>query len=376
MAATFNSSAVLGPNGHLYKESESKLAAQNNGLLALSVVFLFTSWVTTALRVYVRGFVIKAFGMDDIFAVLTLIIFTVYEVTIFFLYNGIASMNPELAAGETPTSQFLPRLVVAGYCLYGATMLSFKFALGFFFLKIFQTNAKYRITIWASVLIPTVFGVLNIIWTGLYPCQVSQFFFIGLATCESGLNTNSAWLAITAIWSALTAITDLLYGVLSVLAIRSLQMRWQAKVTAACLCALGSIGGIASCVRFVLLIVNDMPGISQLGASILAAQWSIIEPGIGITAAAMATLRPLVRKLNEGSSKPTGASTQGQGGTTKRDTARISKYNSKAANAGILVEVELNQFEGGSSEDLESQAHGKVSQSVDREAAAKPAQII
>ncbi|GAM85271.1 hypothetical protein ANO11243_032750 [Dothideomycetidae sp. 11243] len=339
MAATFNSSAVLGPNGHLYKESESKLAAQNNGLLALSVVFLFTSWVTTALRVYVRGFVIKAFGMDDIFAVLTL-------------------------------------LVVAGYCLYGATMLSFKFALGFFFLKIFQTNAKYRITIWASVLIPTVFGVLNIIWTGLYPCQVSQFFFIGLATCESGLNTNSAWLAITAIWSALTAITDLLYGVLSVLAIRSLQMRWQAKVTAACLCALGSIGGIASCVRFVLLIVNDMPGISQLGASILAAQWSIIEPGIGITAAAMATLRPLVRKLNEGSSKPTGASTQGQGGTTKRDTARISKYNSKAANAGILVEVELNQFEGGSSEDLESQAHGKVSQSVDREAAAKPAQII
>ncbi|KAF2157534.1 hypothetical protein K461DRAFT_273728 [Myriangium duriaei CBS 260.36] len=373
--ATFNSSLVLGPKAHLYIEKPEKLAAQNNGLLAMGIIFLITCWTSTALRVYVRGFLIKAFGTDDAFAILSLLVFTVYCITLFILCNGISMMNTQLAAGETPISQYYPQIVVGGYCLYAATMIVFKFALGFFFLKIFKSNKVYVWIIWLSVVVPSIFGVLNIIWTAIYQCQVTSFFFIGLESCD-GVGPNNVWLAITSTWAALTAITDLLYGVLSVLAIKSLQMRWRAKVTAACLCALGSIGGIASCVRFVLLVFNNFPGVSQIGASILAAQWSVIEPGIGITAAAMATLRPLVRKLNEGSSRPTQSNTGGPGATTKRtDTQRVSKFGSKAGNAGILVEVELNQFDAGSTEDLESQQAGKMSHTAEREAAA-PAQIV
>lgn len=69
--ATFNSTLVLGPKGHLYRETPEKLDAQTQGLIAVGVIFMATVWVSTALRVYVRGFLIKAFGMDDVFAVMT-----------------------------------------------------------------------------------------------------------------------------------------------------------------------------------------------------------------------------------------------------------------------------------------------------------------
>lgn len=251
-------------------------------------------------------------------------------------------------------------------------MVAFKFALGLFFLRIFQSKKNYKITIWLSMIVPSIFGVLNIIWTCLYACQVKAFFFIGLTECQ-GVGPNNAWLVIASIWSALTAITDLLYGVLSVLAIRQLRMRFQTKVTASILCAMGSIGGLASCVRFALLIDNNIPGVSQLGASILALQWSVIEPGLGITAAALATLRPLIRRLNDGSFKPAAASsTQGPGGTSRRDTRRISKMD---GGGGILVEVEMDQMDHESSTDVESQRHGKASQCVVTEAT-RPTQII
>ena len=178
----------------------------------------------------------------------------------------------------------------------------------------------------------------------------------------------------TAVWSLLTAITDLMYGVLSVLAIRTLQMRWRAKATTACLCALGSIGGLASIVRFVLLIVNDMPGISQLGASLLAAQWSIIEPGMGITAAALATLRPLIRKLNEGSTRPTGSSTREYNGT-RGATARTSRLGTKSGDAGILMEVELQQYDGESTLTVVESEMAGGGRGLSKDAA-RPAQIV
>ena len=73
MAATFNSSLVMGPETHLYRESREKLAALTDGLLAVGILFMITTRVSTVLRVYVRAFLIKSFGIDDIFAVLTLV---------------------------------------------------------------------------------------------------------------------------------------------------------------------------------------------------------------------------------------------------------------------------------------------------------------
>lgn len=73
MASTFNSSLILGPNAHLYIEAPGKLRAQNNGVLVVTTLFLATTWVTTVFRIYARGFVIKALGLDDLFAVLSLV---------------------------------------------------------------------------------------------------------------------------------------------------------------------------------------------------------------------------------------------------------------------------------------------------------------
>lgn len=39
----------------------------------VAILFMVTSWVTVLLRVYVRGFMSKSFGIDDYLAVVTLV---------------------------------------------------------------------------------------------------------------------------------------------------------------------------------------------------------------------------------------------------------------------------------------------------------------
>lgn len=187
--------------------------------------------------------------------------------------------------------------MVAAYCIYIATMIAFRFGLGLYFLSIFHVYATWRKIIWFTIAICTVCGVLDIVWTIVYPCQLQMLFFVGLPTCQ-GQSIRVSWEVITAIWSFVTAMSDIIYAVLSVLALRKLQLPFKTMIQGALLCGVGSIGGLASLVRLVLLVAN-WPGASLLGQCLHFTIWSVIEPGLGLTAAALATLRPLVHHIRE-----------------------------------------------------------------------------
>lgn len=67
-----------------------------------------------------------------------------------------------------------------------------------------------------------------------------------------------------------------------------------AKISAGCILALGGIGAVISLVRM-KYIGGLAPGPDFFINAIDISLWSITEPGIGITAASLATLRPLFR---------------------------------------------------------------------------------
>ncbi|KAF2156554.1 hypothetical protein K461DRAFT_288958 [Myriangium duriaei CBS 260.36] len=300
MASTvgfFNSSALQGPANETFIEPATLLIQETNGFFALAAVFLPLCWVAVGLRVYVRTVVIKNFGADDWAMMVTMLLFTSLGVLLCVIAAGIQRHAVPLGAGMTPTSDSFAKLITIGYCLYSATMISFKLSLGFFFLKIFVFRTGYIITIWLTIVLPTLLGVANIIYTGFAACNLESLFFIGLNNCN-GYAQSQGWLDIAEAWTVVSTFTDILYAVLAVLAIVNMKMQRKNKITAAVLCALGSVGCVASCVRLAFFVV-DFPVYSVLGESMMETMWTLIEPGLGIIAACLATLRPLFKALAE-----------------------------------------------------------------------------
>ncbi|PNS19436.1 hypothetical protein CAC42_7280 [Sphaceloma murrayae] len=335
------------PLAHLddYQEPPSQLQGEISGLVAVSIILLVTSWVTVSLRMYVRVFMVRSVGIDDWFMVLTLLLFSAYAIACCILSADLLSNLPAFAAGEIPTSLKLPNAIISAYTLYCASMLTFKISLGLFFLKIFAQSRGYRILLWASIIVPSLLGVLNIAWTVAFPCQVQSLFFVGLPSCPH-TSRRTDWIVVGALWGFVSAVTDLLYAGLSYQAIRKLQMSRRDKIAAGFLCALGTVGGVASTVRLVFLVAT-FPRVSVLGEAIYTALWSVIEPGLGITAAAMASLRPLWRRVKEArtgytSNYRTPGPTVATGGARPAlEEARL--MTDKSLIGGIRVEVELDQ---------------------------------
>lgn len=93
---------------------------------------------------------------------------------------------------------------------------------------------------------------------------------------------------------ALNALTDITLAIMPIFILRKAQMPMAAKISAGGILALGGVGAIISLVRL-KYIGGLAPGPDFFVNAIDISIWSVIEPGIGITAASLATLRPLFR---------------------------------------------------------------------------------
>lgn len=198
------------------------------------------------------------------------------------------------------------QIVVAGYCLYSAVTILFKCAFGAFFLTLFSHRRAWRILIWIGMVVPGLLGLVNIIWTALRPCELETVFFAGLPACGSdAFRARTGWTVVAGLWAAATAATDVAYGALAFAAVRGLQLPPRARAVATALCCLGCAGGVASCVRLAFLIAQ-VPGLSVLGGALHVSVWSVVEPGMAIAAAAVASLRPLWMRCRDPAWHPAG----------------------------------------------------------------------
>ncbi|KAF2151576.1 hypothetical protein K461DRAFT_294480 [Myriangium duriaei CBS 260.36] len=352
MGATTPTIYSKGDHAYLYKESIPTLRSQVNAIIALCSVFLVLCWTTVGLRIYVRAGMMKAMGADDIWMMATMAAFTVYAVLLIVICANLIPHIPAYAAGEVPVSLAVPRMIVAGYCLYSVVSILFKFSLGYFFLRVFSTRRLWRTAlIWISMVLPALLGILNIAWTARLPCQLESVFFAGLPSCGE-FKSRTDWAVVAALWAGVSVITDIIYGVLAFLSITKLQMTFKVKVTAALLCSLGCIGGVAACVRMYFLIAQ-VPHLSVLGEALHTAIWSVIEPGLAIVAASMAMLKPLWNRLRDPNWSLSGQGTRPTPAPTTAPATRLQsvfrgrpaeKADDKSSTTGILVCVDLEQI--------------------------------
>ncbi|KAK0254006.1 hypothetical protein LTR91_010525 [Friedmanniomyces endolithicus] len=272
------------PVHHTLQEAQHRA----NTLTAVAATFLAIAWFTVSLRLWVRGLLIRSIGWDDWAMVATNVIYTVYCATAFILND----YNPELMLGLLPLDEYgeVFSYLLATIALYITTTVAIKIALGLFFLRIMVEKWQRRV-IYATVGFSSLYG-LAFLFFGIFQCGNPTGYLIH--SLQGDCVSRESLLSVNITAGVINALADWILATLPIFLLRKVQIPLPAKISAGCLMVLGSVGSISSMVR--LVYVHDfLPGPDFFWSSVNLTTWSIIECGLCITAASLATLRPLFR---------------------------------------------------------------------------------
>jgi hypothetical protein len=193
--------------------------------------------------------------------------------------------------------------------LYILTSIFFKLSLAVFFLRIVNQRWQRQVII-GSVTIYTLFGTAWLC-VALFQCGNPRDF--GIHELEGKcLPFKTVLRPLNYTHGVFNAVTDWIFAIsksrihtqlfgqsitdttqVPIFVVKSAQMHRQQKITVCTILGLGVLGSICSIVRLAYVDVIGVPLQDLLVSSPNFAIVSIIELGLGITAACLATLRPL-----------------------------------------------------------------------------------
>ncbi|KEQ78279.1 hypothetical protein M436DRAFT_18997, partial [Aureobasidium namibiae CBS 147.97] len=261
-------------------------------LIAISVAFMTVTIFFTSLRFFVRGFMIKSLGWDD-WLILVAVASFICQAS-FLIHLAWMEQHYDLTYIKALSDAL--EFVVLELAFYIMTSLFLKISLAVFFLRIVVAKwQRYTIIIGTSIFSLFTFAFFFI---AVFQCGPPSHFLLNNATgkCLSWKVTGP----LNYIHGTLNALTDWIFVSLPILVIRDANMNRKAKASVIGVLAIGVLGSVASIVR--LYYIKDIhPGASSATeffskASTIAIA-SIIEIGLGVTAACLATLRPLFKSL-------------------------------------------------------------------------------
>ncbi|KAL9076649.1 MAG: hypothetical protein Q9157_003596 [Trypethelium eluteriae] len=236
---------------------------------------------------------LKSFGTDDILMIVTLVLFTAYLVCqLGGLANGtghhMVDLEPHKAMIALKFWWFCELFYISCSCFL-------KIAIGQFLLRI--AVVKVHIWIIRLVMVSTaIFGTFYI-FLAIFQCRPPSEWWANLRP-NTGPHCFSADAMVKATYTAgaLNTIADWTLGILPIFIVRNLSMNRKIKAIVAGILSFAAIGSTATIVR-----IPFTEGLRQsddfLWSTAGIALWSTVEPGIGITAGCLATLRPLFNRI-------------------------------------------------------------------------------
>ncbi|PVH88485.1 hypothetical protein DL98DRAFT_362526, partial [Cadophora sp. DSE1049] len=250
------------------------------------------SLVFVLLRVYVKTFLSKSWGSDDILLVLSLIFFTTYCACSATGVNyGTGRHVTDISPADIPKALYYWFLCEIFYAI---TTLFIRLSIAVFLLRIcvkpLHKNIVYLTS--AAMIAFTLFYFFLVI----FQCHPTSYFWKQYegkkGSCIDPAVVPNASIA----HSAVSFTADWILGLLPIALIWDLKMNTRTKVSVGILMSLGLLAGVATMIRVpyikVLALTDDF-----LFATTDVAIWSTVEPGLGLCAAGGATLRPLFRKF-------------------------------------------------------------------------------
>ncbi|GAB7343798.1 hypothetical protein MBLNU457_1769t1 [Dothideomycetes sp. NU457] len=271
----------------------AELHLQPVAFIAVAAVFVTLAIIAVALRVYVRAYMLRAWGLDDTLLVLAAIIYAA-DCSI-FMRIGVVQLHQGVSA-EAVAQQLM--LILAVDLLYISTHLFLKASLALFVMRIIFS----RWQVWVVR-----------ISLGVYLAVGVAFFFLGLFICgvpsisnfitgDHCLTWDGSWGPMTYLFSILNALMDWILTITPVLYVWKLHIPPREKALACLLILLGMLGSIVSVVRIPYVSgLRPASGYKFFTNFIPICLCSVVESGIGIIALALAACRPLWRQVIGGS---------------------------------------------------------------------------
>ncbi|QQK45634.1 putative integral membrane protein [Penicillium digitatum] len=277
-------------------EHQRKTAVQT-----IAAVFLPIATITVMLRIYVRGWIVKAFGWDDGAMVIALLFYAMFCGTMIggTLY-GTGYKFEHLPVENRRIAMKYWWLCEIAYCF---ASVGCKISICIFLMRI--TVKRIHIWILYVIMVLTVIAGLIFMFLMLLQCRPLEYFWTRVA--EDPAITGKCMdvkiiVMMTYIYSSFAALCDFTVGSLPVFLVHKLHMKRQTKIAVVGILSMACIASAAVIVRFPFVKTFYDPDF--LYATYQIAVWSNIEAGLGITAGSLATLRPLLRAWTGSNSDP------------------------------------------------------------------------
>ncbi|EOD42838.1 integral membrane protein [Neofusicoccum parvum] len=151
-------------------------------------------------------------------------------------------------------------------------------------------------TIRALMAITTVYSIAYF-FILLNQCTPISYFWTNFTGKTTGTCLSTPVVLITTyVHNSISAAADWMLNSLPLFIIIPSAMNWRTKVTALSLLGLGAVASIGIIIRFIALFTITSSN-SAVPLSPAVAFWSALEATVGMTAANLATYRPLIRSI-------------------------------------------------------------------------------
>ncbi|KAJ5820420.1 hypothetical protein N7474_006011 [Penicillium riverlandense] len=258
----------------------------------VAAVFMSVACVSVLLRCYVRGWVVKAFGWDDGSMVLAMAFYVMFAAcTIGGTLYGTGRKFEHLTASQRVIAMKYWWLCEIAYCF---ASIFCKISVCLFLMRI--TIKRLHIWIIYTVMVLTVLAGLVFMFLMLLQCKPLSYFWTRTAmdpSIEGYCISINIIITMTYVYSAFAALCDFTVGILPIFIVYNLQMRREVKLAVGGILSMACVASAAVIIR--LPFVKTFANPEFLYATVPIAIWSNTEAGLGITAASLATLRPLLR---------------------------------------------------------------------------------
>ncbi|KAK9424291.1 hypothetical protein SUNI508_13744 [Seiridium unicorne] len=257
-------------------------------LLIISITLLSFSWITVALRLWVRRR-IKGVGPDDWLMVAGLGFFTIACVaTILSVFNGVGTPDRYLTVSDSREGK---KWFMFFQLFYVLSTVPIKSAICVALIRI-TPRRIYHWILYGTMFFATVSCLVTDITILSWCKPISATWDPSTGSCAD----QSVIVNVSYFISVISILTDWLCAILPAFILWDIQLRFRVKVSVAVVLGLGFIASTATIVRIGYLryytITEDyLYNIANI------ALWSIVESGIGIVAGSLATLRPLLKYI-------------------------------------------------------------------------------
>ncbi|KAF4874242.1 hypothetical protein CGCSCA1_v006721 [Colletotrichum siamense] len=236
------------------------MADRSAQVIAVAILFLVLTWLAVGLRIYCRTFLVRCIGNDDKVMGILLVLFTVYlGLQVYGGTRGIGLLDVDLTPQKKLESLrlwwILELLNVCSTCLL-------KISVGYFLLRV-AIERPHILTIWLLMAGTVIFGTTYLLMVAFQCRPVPTYWEQGPRTPEKCW-PRQVILIMTIAATVINTSADFIFGTLPWFIVRSMNLPLGTKI----------------------VVVDETTNF---------AIWSTVEPGVGIIAASIATLRPLYK---------------------------------------------------------------------------------